>query len=132
MIFHRLCIYFPLIAPIYTDIPCFRAHLCSSVGHNFPLIAPIYTDIPCFRAHPCPSVGHNFPLIALIYTDPPCFRAHPCPSVGGYIPIKTPPDISSPWRRIRFGHSLPRLVPSALARQTLCPTPPRTRGSSSR
>ena len=30
-------IYFPLIALICTDIPCFRARPCSSVGHYISL-----------------------------------------------------------------------------------------------
>ena len=42
----------------------FRANPCSSVGHNFPLIAPIYTDIPCFRVNPCPSVVGIIPPCA--------------------------------------------------------------------
>ena len=102
-------------------------NLCPSVGHIFPLIAQIYTDIPCIRANPCSSVvgiishggislcgyvlttechwftlnpgyvsrasvlirvhpwNNIFPLIALINTDIPCIRANPCSSVVGII-----------------------------------------------
>ena len=56
-----------------------------AVSIYFPLIALICTDIPCFRANPCPSEGDNFPLIALINTDISYFRARPCSSVVGII-----------------------------------------------
>ena len=102
-------------------------NLCPSVGHIFPLIAQIYTDIPCFCDNPCSSVvgiiflretsfygyilttefhrttlnpgyvsrasvlirvhpwDNIFPLIALINTDIPGFCANPCSSVVGII-----------------------------------------------
>ena len=75
-------IYFPLIALICTDIPCFRANPCPSEGDNFPLIALICTDIPCFRANPCPSVGDNFPLIALIFLVSVQIRGRSIPRVA--------------------------------------------------
>ena len=102
--------YFPQITLIYTDIPRFRANLCSSVGG--------YISLPCGQksklskpsvsgvveiveisasvaskevkflrvgANPCSSVGGYFPHITLIYTDIPRFRANLCSSVVGII-----------------------------------------------
>ena len=45
---------------------------------SFPLISLIYTNIPHFRVHPCSSVGLIFPLIS---TDLHWYSAFPCQSV---------------------------------------------------